>query len=70
MRALAGALVDRAREHLDADRPLHAIHLAELLPADHQGAREVLREAHDKLLAETANFWERAWLTEQIARNS
>jgi alkyl sulfatase BDS1-like metallo-beta-lactamase superfamily hydrolase len=66
----AGALVDRAREHLDADRPLHAIHLAELLPADHQGAREVLREAHDKLLAETANFWERAWLTEQIARNS
>jgi hypothetical protein len=30
----------------------------------------VLREAHEKLLADTTNFWERAWLTEQIARNS
>ena len=28
----ADALVQRAREHLDADRPLHAIHLAELVP--------------------------------------
>jgi alkyl sulfatase BDS1-like metallo-beta-lactamase superfamily hydrolase len=66
----ADALVDRAREHLDAGRPLHAIHLAELLPADHSGSRGVLREAHEKLLADTENFWERAWLTEQIARNS
>jgi alkyl sulfatase BDS1-like metallo-beta-lactamase superfamily hydrolase len=63
----ADALVDRAREHLDAERPLHAIHLAELAPADHSGAREVLRAAHEKLLADTTNFWERAWLTEQIA---
>jgi alkyl sulfatase BDS1-like metallo-beta-lactamase superfamily hydrolase len=66
----ADALVDRAREHLDAGRPLHAIHLAELLPADHSGSRGVLREAHEKLLADTENFWERAWLTEQIAKNS
>jgi alkyl sulfatase BDS1-like metallo-beta-lactamase superfamily hydrolase len=66
----ADALVCRAREHLDADRPLHAIHLAELLPADHSGSRAVLREAHQKLLADTENFWEKAWLTEQIARNS
>jgi hypothetical protein len=63
----ADALVDRAREHLGADRPLHAIYLAELVPAGHPGAREVLREAHENLLADTTNFWERAWLTEQIA---
>jgi alkyl sulfatase BDS1-like metallo-beta-lactamase superfamily hydrolase len=69
---LAGvdALVDRARIHLDAGRPLHAIHLAELVPEDHQGAREVLRAAHANLLAGSTNFWESAWLTQQIARNS
>ncbi|HTZ16537.1 MAG TPA: alkyl sulfatase dimerization domain-containing protein, partial [Mycobacterium sp.] len=63
----ADAVVERAREHLDDERPLHAIHLAELVPADHSGAREVLRAAHEKLLADTTNFWERAWLIEQIA---
>jgi hypothetical protein len=62
--------VQRAREHLNADRPLHAIHLAELVSAEHPSAREVLRQAHEKLLADTTNFWERAWLTEQISRNS
>jgi alkyl sulfatase BDS1-like metallo-beta-lactamase superfamily hydrolase len=69
---LAGvdALVDRARTHLDAGRPLHAIHLAELVPEDHPGAREVLRAAHANLLAGSTNFWESAWLTKQIARNS
>jgi alkyl sulfatase BDS1-like metallo-beta-lactamase superfamily hydrolase len=72
---LAGAdpLVEQARAHLAAGRPLHAIHLAELVSsvqADHLGAREVLRKAHEKLFADTTNFWERAWLTEQIARNS
>jgi alkyl sulfatase BDS1-like metallo-beta-lactamase superfamily hydrolase len=66
----ADALVQRAREHLDADRPLHAIHLAELVAAGHPEARAVLRHSHEKLLAETTNFWERAWLTEQISRNS
>jgi alkyl sulfatase BDS1-like metallo-beta-lactamase superfamily hydrolase len=66
----ADALVDRAREHLGAGRPLHAIHLAELVPADHAGASEVLREANEKLLAESANFWESAWLRRQIANNS
>jgi alkyl sulfatase BDS1-like metallo-beta-lactamase superfamily hydrolase len=69
---MAGAdtIVQRARQHLDADRPLHAIHLAELVAADTVGARDVLRHAHEKLLAGTTNFWERAWLTEQISRNS
>lgn len=66
----ADALVDRARAHLCAGRPLHAIHLAELLAADHPGAREVLREAHEDLLADSSNFWESAWLTQQIARSS
>ncbi|HWF29258.1 MAG TPA: MBL fold metallo-hydrolase [Mycobacterium sp.] len=66
----AGALVDRARAHLAAGHPLHAIHLAELVSSDDPGAREVLREAHEGLLADSTNFWERAWLSEQIARNS
>jgi alkyl sulfatase BDS1-like metallo-beta-lactamase superfamily hydrolase len=66
----ADALVRRARAHLAEGRPVHAIHLAQLLPPDHQGAREVLRDAHENLLADSTNFWERAWLTRQIARNS
>jgi glyoxylase-like metal-dependent hydrolase (beta-lactamase superfamily II) len=69
----ADALVGRARAHLTADRPLHAIHLAELVAnaePDHPGAREVLREAHESLLSNTTNFWERAWLSRQIANNS
>jgi alkyl sulfatase BDS1-like metallo-beta-lactamase superfamily hydrolase len=66
----ADALLDRAREHLNEDRPLHAIHLAELVASDHLGARDVLRAAHETLLGETTNFWERAWLSEQIVRNS
>ncbi len=66
----ADALVERARAHRAEGRPVHAIHLAELVPTDHQGAREVLRAAHEDLLSGTTNFWERAWLTRQIARNS
>jgi len=66
----ADALVDRARKHLADGRPLQAIHLAELVGADHAGARHVLREAHEKLLAGSTNFWETAWLKNQIARNS
>ena len=66
----AEALVDRARQHLDAARPLQAIHLAELVASDHAGARAVLRDAHEKLLADSTNFWESAWLRNQIARNS
>ncbi len=66
----ADALVDRARAHLGADRPLRAIHLAELVGSDDTGARDVLREAHEKLLAGSTNFWESAWLRHQIARYS
>lgn len=69
---LAGAdqLVHRARAHLDAGRPLHAIHLAEFVPEDHPGRRDVLRQAHQTLLAASTNFWESAWLNRQIASNS
>jgi alkyl sulfatase BDS1-like metallo-beta-lactamase superfamily hydrolase len=66
----ADALVQRAHDHLEAGQPLHAIHLAELVGADHSGARDVLKQAHQKLLGESTNFWERAWLTEQIERNT
>jgi glyoxylase-like metal-dependent hydrolase (beta-lactamase superfamily II) len=66
----ADALLDRARAHLAAGRPVHAIHLAELVPADHHGARAVLRQAHESLLAESSNFWESAWLNEQITSNA
>jgi alkyl sulfatase BDS1-like metallo-beta-lactamase superfamily hydrolase len=69
----ADALVDRARAHLGAGRPLQAIHLAELVSTtvpDHPGACEVLNEAHEKLLAGSTNFWESAWLRHQLARNS
>ena len=66
----ADALAERARAHLEANRPLHAIHLAELLPAEHAGAREVLKRSHEKLLAGSRNFWESAWLRRQIAGNS
>ncbi len=66
----ADALLDRARAHLDAGRPLQAIHLAELVPADHAGARDVLRKAHEKLLEGCTNFWENAWLKRQLATNS
>ena len=56
---LAGvdALVERARAHLAEGRPVHAIHLAELVPPDHRGAREVFRDAHENLLADSTNFW-------------
>ncbi|WP_246133522.1 MBL fold metallo-hydrolase [Mycobacterium helveticum] len=65
----AEALVERARAHLDADRPLHAIHLAELVPPDHAGARGVLRRAHERLLADSTNFWETAWLKKKLVTN-
>ena len=69
----AGALTARAAEHLDGGRPLHAIHLAEIVTGADPGntaARSVLTEAHRTLLRDSVNFWERAWLTTQIERYS
>ena len=56
--------------HEGANYRLNAIHLAELLPGDHPGVRDVLRQAHEGLLADSTNFWESAWLKRQIASNS
>ena len=72
---LAGteAVLARARAHLEAGRPLQAIHLAEIVTGvdpPHGEAREVLAAAHRLLLADSVNFWETAWLTRQIERYS
>jgi len=67
----ADALTERARAHLAGGRPLEAIHLAEIVAQadpEHQGARDVLKAAHEQLLADSVNFWESAWLTKQIER--
>ncbi len=65
----ADALVTRAQVHLKADRPVQAIHLAEkVIDTDkgHAGARQVLKAAHEQLLADSNNFWETSWLKKQI----
>lgn len=66
----ADALTDRAAAHLAGGRLLEAIHLAEIVTTteDHAGARTILKEAHEQLLAGSVNFWETAWLTKQIER--
>ena len=67
----ADAVVARARAHLQAGRPVQAVHLAEIVThvePQHPGARVVLRAAHEALLADSVNFWETAWLTTQITR--
>lgn len=65
----ADALLSRAEEHLATGRPVRAIAMAEPVIAgvpDDARARGILRSAHEALLAEATNFWERAWLTKQI----
>ena len=65
----AGALVDAARAHVTAGRPVQALHLTDLVLAAepvHQAARAVAADAHEALLADTENFWEKAWLTKSI----
>jgi alkyl sulfatase BDS1-like metallo-beta-lactamase superfamily hydrolase len=69
----ADALCSRAAQHLAAGNAVHAIHLAELVEQanpDHDGARTVLKAAHETLLAKSTNFWESAWLRKQIAAHS
>ncbi|MDM4140741.1 MULTISPECIES: alkyl sulfatase dimerization domain-containing protein [Mycobacterium] len=65
----ANALVDAARAHLTVGRPVQAIHLTDLILAAqplHAGARAAAAEAHEALLADSDNFWEKAWLTKSI----
>lgn len=65
----ADALMDAAHAHLTAGRPVQAIHLTDLILAAqplHAGARAAAAEAHEALLADSDNFWEKAWLTKSI----
>jgi alkyl sulfatase BDS1-like metallo-beta-lactamase superfamily hydrolase len=69
--ALVGAdrILQHARSLLDDAEPVRAIQLAELA---HRAARQstqakkVLIAAHQDLLSRSTNFWESAWLREQI----
>lgn len=65
----ADALVTAARNHLAGGQLVKALHLIDLILAaepSHPAARAVAVEAHDALLAESENFWEKAWLTKSI----
>lgn len=65
------ALVAAARVHLDAGRPLEALHLTDLLlEADPTAAtaRALAAEANRSLLERSTNFWESAWLRRTIHR--
>jgi hypothetical protein len=64
------AVAKRAREKLDAGIPLEAIHLAEVALAaapEHGGALEASLAAHERLEAESENFWLTSWLRTRIA---
>jgi alkyl sulfatase BDS1-like metallo-beta-lactamase superfamily hydrolase len=64
------ALVEAARARLDSGQPVEALHLTDLVLAaepDHPAARAAAADAHEALLAETDNFWKKAWLTKSIA---
>jgi alkyl sulfatase BDS1-like metallo-beta-lactamase superfamily hydrolase len=64
----ADALVEVARGHV-ANEPLKALHLTDLVLSAqpvHVGARAVAADAHEALLADSENFWEKAWLTKSI----
>lgn len=65
----ADALVAAARARLAAGEPLHALQLTDtVFAADptNDGARAVALGAHEALLEDTENYWERAWLAKNI----
>jgi alkyl sulfatase BDS1-like metallo-beta-lactamase superfamily hydrolase len=65
------ALVARARTHLDAGRPVEALHLTDFVLAAEPGspaARAVAADATRTLLDASGNFWETAWLRRSIDR--
>ena len=64
------AVAKRAKEKLEAGAPLEAIHLAEVALAaapSHREALAVSLAAHERLEAESENFWLTSWLRKQIA---
>jgi len=63
------AIAKRARERLDAAQPVEAIHLAEIVlnvDPSHGPALDVGIAAHEKLEAESENFWMLSWLRREI----
>jgi alkyl sulfatase BDS1-like metallo-beta-lactamase superfamily hydrolase len=67
----ADALVAAARTHLDAGRPVDALHLTDIVLAaesDHADARATASAATRVLLDRSNNFWETAWLRRSIAQ--
>lgn len=67
----ADALVVAARRHLDAGRPVEALHLTDIVLAaspDHLVARATAADAHRRLAQGSGNFWETAWLRHSIQR--
>jgi glyoxylase-like metal-dependent hydrolase (beta-lactamase superfamily II) len=63
------ALVEAARARLGSGQPVQALHLTDLVLAaepGHPAGRAVAADAHEALLAETDNFWKKAWLTKSI----
>jgi alkyl sulfatase BDS1-like metallo-beta-lactamase superfamily hydrolase len=69
--AAAGAdpLVAAARARLNDGQPVAALHLTDIVRAaepDHPGATAVAAAATATLLAQSDNFWERAWLTRSL----
>jgi alkyl sulfatase BDS1-like metallo-beta-lactamase superfamily hydrolase len=66
----ADAVAERAREKLEAGAPLEAIHLAEVALAaepSNRGALDTSLAAHERLEAESENFWLTSWIRRQIA---
>ena len=67
----AGALLDAARAHLAAGRPVEALHLTDLVLAAEPSAAEgraVAADANRALLDASDNFWESAWLRRAVDR--
>ncbi len=67
----AEALVSAARARLEADQPVAALHLTDIVLADdpqNAEGRRVAADASRALLEASGNFWERAWLTRSIER--
>ena len=64
------ALVDRAVLKLSEGHLEQAVHLLDIVlsEGDDAAAIEAMIEAHEKLLAESKNFWLSAWLTNEAGK--
>jgi len=65
----ADALVERARSKLERREPEQAIHLLDIVLSQaprHAGARDLAARVHERLLADSDNFWLSSWLEHRI----